>query len=438
MTTIPTPGVVADDSSRVESHYLRPATLLLFAIILFGAALRISFFDPGLNRSPDEHTYTHQANVILTQGMTGLRSLCQDLKQNPNQQSPSPARVGFLALLVSFMKLTGDTSILSGAQLSLLCSLASLLLIALTAYRVFSPTVAIVATLFYSVFPFELTTSRRAWQDSFISLLALSIISVAIHIARSNSAHRAAGLAVFAFLGLLAITTKENFAIFFMFCAAGLTAHFILKHNHRDAIITSACAVVAGLASMAILASLFDGLASYIAMERVYAHYSNLDSYDLEFNTGPAWMFPAAFFRTSPLVVLAALTGFTITIYRTARSRSLSGSGAAMGVALISFSMVLVQLLTGHYNFRFAAPIYGSICILVGIGIEATLPPLHKLLAPLGRRVAWAIIVFALSVSALRDLNVARDRFLIPGVQDLALRVVLGVPPAPLPVELPR
>jgi hypothetical protein len=440
MSKVSSSAFTAVDPTYAPSQSLPPAVALVLAIILFGVALRIYYFDSSLSRSPDERTYIHQANVILTQGMAGLAPLGQQLKQNPAllSQAPSPARVGYLTVLASFMELTGDTSALAGAQFSLLCSIAALSLLAFTTYRAFSPTISVVATLFYSVLPFDLTTSRRAWQDSFISLLALVIISVAIFIARSSSARRVAGFTAFTLLGVLAITTKENFAVFFMLCAAGLTVHFILKHDRRNAIATSACAAAAGIASLAILVSLFGGLANYFAMERAFAHYSNLGPYDLEFNTGPAWMFPAAFFRTSPVLVLAAIAGFTISIHGTIRSRKLSGSGAALGVALISLSMVLIQILTARYNFRYTAPVYGSICILVGIGIEASLSPLNKLMAPLGRWLAWAVIGFALSVCALHDLNVARDRFLLPGVQDLALRVVLGVPPAPLPVELPR
>ena len=59
------------------------------------------------------------------------------------------------------MRLTGDTSVLSGAHLSLVLDLASLFLLALAAYRFLSPTVAVVATLFYAVLPFDLTVFRR-------------------------------------------------------------------------------------------------------------------------------------------------------------------------------------------------------------------------------------------------------------------------------------
>jgi tetratricopeptide (TPR) repeat protein len=90
------------------------------------------------------------------------------------------------------MRLTGDTSILAGAHLSLACGLASLLLLTFLAYRLLSPTVAIVATLFYTVLPFDLTIFRRTWQESFIVLLSLALIALAACIARAPAGRRMA------------------------------------------------------------------------------------------------------------------------------------------------------------------------------------------------------------------------------------------------------
>jgi hypothetical protein len=91
-----------------------------------------------------------------------------------------------------------------------------------------------------------------------------------------------------------------------------------------------------------------------------------------------------------------------------------------------------LQIGTHRYNFRYAAPVYGPICFLAGLGIQAILPTLHKLLAPLGRSLAWAILGFAIAIAALRDLDAAEHYFLVPELQDLALRPVLRLPPAPL------
>ena len=81
--------------------------------------------------------------------------------------------------------------------------------------------------------------------------------------------------------------------------------------------------------------------------------------------------------------------------------------------------MLLIQLVTQRYGFRYTAPVFGPICLLAGMGVDAVLPALQRLLAPLGRATAWAILGFAISVAAFRDFTVARDRFLLPELQDL-------------------
>lgn len=430
---------IAQQPARASGH-LRPASLLLFAIVIFGVALRLYFFSPDLIRSPDEGTYTHQANTLLAQGNAGFRTLAQELASDPVRMSetPSPTRVGYLAILISWMQITRDKSPLAGAQLSLLCSLTALALVAFTSYRAFSPIVAIIATLFFSVLPFELTTSRRAWQESFIALLAWALISIAIYIARSTSHRRAAGFAAFALLGLIAITTKENMALFFFLCAAGLATHFILQHDRSAVINTVACTLAAGVVSLAILASLFGGLSQYTQFERAYLHNENLSAYSLQIDSATPSMFFTGLLLTIPVVLLAALIGLATSVFRTFRARTPFRGNAALGIALISLSTILLQIFTQRYNFRYTAPAYCSLCLLAGIGIEAILVPLARFLAPLGRPLAWGILSFSLAVGALRDLNFARDKFLLPAMQDLAVRPILRIPPAELPSNLPH
>jgi hypothetical protein len=409
-------------------------------IVFMGTSIRLYFFNPGIARTPDERTYTLQANVILSQGYAGLTALGQNLVRDPVHlaPAPSPARVGYLTLLAASMQLTGDKTPLAGAQLSLLCSLGALVLVAFIAGRALTPSASIVATLLYAVFPFELTTYRRAWQDSFIALIALVVVSVALFIARTHSLRRAAGFVSFFFVGVLSITTKENLGIYFMLCAAGLALHFILNRDRRSAILTASCATAAGVVSLAVFASIFGGIAGYIALERAFTHYALLGVYDMQFNTGPAWMFPAGFIRACPVQVITALLGFTAILYPALRSRSLSSAGFGVGISLLTLCTIAIQLATTSYNFRYSAPAYGLICLLAGIGVEAILPKLRDLLSPLGSAATWAILGFALSVAALRDFNYARDNFLLPGKQDLALRTVLGVAPLAIPPGYPR
>ncbi len=440
MTPEPAAVCLHDASSRPVLTVRRLSILLLAVEILLGIAIRIHFFDPAIARSPDERTYTRQANIVLAQGTAGFHFLGQELARNPPLVSryPSPLRVGYITLLVAFMRITGDNSILAGAQLSIAFSIASLFLIALTGYRFLSPTVAVVATLFCAVFPFDLTIYRRTWQESLISLLTISFLALATLVAQTGSARRLVYLIVFALLGVLALTTKENSGIAFMLCAAGLTVHFLRRRDRPAAILTAASAAVAALAYALILAGLFGGFVNALTLVREYAHFSGMNPYSVQWDSGPIWMFPAGLLRTSPFLFLGALAGFSVAVYRGVRAPTPGDSGLPLGIALITASMIAIQLVTHRYGYRYTAPVFGPICFLAGMGVDAVLPTLQRLLAPLGRATAWAILGFAISVAAFRDFNVARDRFVLPELQDLALRPVLGVPPAPIPPDYPR
>ena len=398
---------------------------VLLAIFTLGAALRLHYFDPGISRTPDERTYTRQANLVLAQGAEGFRFIGRELDADISAVSvyPSPLRVGYITLLAAFMRLTGDTSAVAGARLSVLCSLASLVLIAGVAYRFLSFQCALVATLFFAVFPLDLVIARRAWQESFISLMTMATVALSVGIARSI--RRSVCLAAFAVVGFLALTTKENSGLCFLLCAAGLVLHLLRAGDRRAAILTAGAAAASIAAYCATLSLLFGGFLHAFALIGAYVRISAASSYDLQNNSGPLWIFPAGLLLASPFLFLAALAGFVAVGRRAAAARG----GLPLGIALITAFMLLVQVGTNRYSLRYTAPILGPICLLAGIGADAAMSRMQRLLAPLGRGAAWTVLGCFILVAAYRDLNYARDNLLLPEVQDLAVRPMLGMPP---------
>jgi hypothetical protein len=370
---VPLSVVSRSRSVRGFQHF---PLLLLLAVVVFGIALRVHFFNPWIARTPDERTYTQQANVLLAQGAAGFRFLDREFAENPAVFSfqPSPTHAGYLVLLADFMRLTGDTSVLAGAHLSLVLDLASLFLLALAAHRFLSSTVAIVATLFYAVLPFDLTVFRRTWQESLIALLSVAFLALATGIARTHSGRRIACLAAFTVLGVLALSTKPNCGMAFLLCATGLTLHLLLQRQRGAAAVVACCTAVAVLVDVTVLAALFGSLSRYLTLERAFLHFSAINPYDMQFAAGPAWMYPAALFCVCPVVVLGALAGFAVTLRRAPRTRALADAGLPVGIALLCLLMMLLPLVAGRYNFRYAAPAYGPLCLLAGIGIAAILP----------------------------------------------------------------
>lgn len=389
-------------------------------------------------RSPDEQTYTRQANIIVENGFAGFTQLSDELAADPVHvgQYPSPLRAGYLGLLVGYMNLTDERSVLAGAQLSLLCGLLSLPLLALLARRALSPLCATLATLFYAVLPFELTTSRRAWQDSVISFLAIVILALAFEIVRNPAWLRIPKFAAFVLFGILAATIKENLLILFVLCGAGVIAVLLAQRQRGLALVAAICTAAATLLGFVVLASIFGGPARFVALERLAIQFSAAGVYDLQFSTGPAWMFPAGLLRASPAVSVGALVGAIVAVSRAWRGRSIAAAGVPFALALISCAMLLVQIASKRYDFRYTAPADGAICLLAAFGASRSLQWLDEMLIPLGRIAAWAILAFAIAVAALRDINFARDVLLNTGMQDLALRPVLGIPPVQVSQDL--
>jgi len=438
-------------STDEESRTWLPAKLpmaLLIVVLLLGVGLRICIFEAELARSPDERVYTRQADVVLAQGVEGFHQLGDELARDPAAVAiyPSPMRIGYLLPLVGFMRLTEDSSVLAGATFSLLCSMATLLLVAFAADRFLSRTVAIIATLFLAVLPFDLVVSRRAWEESYISLLIVSVLTLAAWLARRTTARglpEIAAYVAFALLGVACLTTKESAGAALLLCAGGLALHLFVRGERRAALLTAVSTSVAVLAYALALGSLFGGMGHALILTREDIHYSGINPYNMQYDSGPAWMFAAALLRTSPFVCVFGLAGFCVTLYRAwpphalagaSRLRTaVAGAGLPMGIALLTFAALLLQVLTQRYSFRYTGPAYGAACLLAAVGATAAAGPLRKLCG----RWTWAVLGCVIALAAFRDVSFARERFLLPQMQDLALRPVLGIAPLPLPQATP-
>jgi superkiller protein 3 len=412
----------------------RVAIAALLLMVIGGTALRLYYFEPGIARTPDERTYTRDAQIVAALGVKGFQLLGQELAQNAPVVSllPSPLRVGYITMLSWFMHLTHDFSLVAGARLSLLFSMLSLVLIAVYAYRFLSITAAIIATLFAAVFPFDLTIFRRTWEESFIALLTIACLLAAGYLVEAQRWSRYAWLAGIALLGFLCFTTKETSAIVFLLIAAGLLIHFLAAGDRMGALFTGCSAAGALAAYLCVLAWLFGGFSRSLGLVFAYAHYSGINSYSVQWDSGPLWMFPAGLLRTSPFLFVLALAGIGASVYGAVRGRSLKDVGARIGLALLVIVFLAIQLGAQRYSFRYTAPIFGPICLLAGIGTEKILPRLRELLSPVGRRTAWSILGFIIAIAAVHDLNFAYQRVFVPEIQDLAMRAILGVPPVPV------
>jgi hypothetical protein len=423
-------------SLKQAAHRSPLAKWLLAVTVLLGVGIRIAVFVPGLQRTPDERTYTHQANIVLALGREGYRYLGDELAANPDflGGTPSPLRAGYITMLAAFMRLTHDTTELAGARLAQLCSIATLVLLAVVACRLLSPVAAVMATVLYAVSPFELTCSRRCWQECFVALLALSVLTVSVLILRTSGRGRVLFFALFSLLGLLAFGTKETSAIGFLLCDAGVAAMLYLRREQRAAwqCVAVACAVT--LSSVFVLALLYGGPARVWQMEQIFLRYNSSHAYTQQWDTGPVWMFPAALFLTSPFVFLGSCMAFGVLLQQALRRTLVAG--VPLGITLYTLAILGTLVATRHYNLRYTAPAFASSCLMAGFGTGEAFRWLQEVLNPLGTTAARMVLVFALAVAAMRDLQYANEHFLRTRMRDLSLREVLGVAPLPAPPDI--
>jgi hypothetical protein len=296
----------------------------------------------------------------------------------------------------------------------------------------------VIAVLFYAVLPFELMTGRRAWQEAVISLLATTLLVLAIELPGLRGLPRLCAYLAFIVGGVLSLTTKENIGIAFLLCATGLLGAAILRKDRATVVGAAVSLGAAIMVTAAILASLFGGLGKYVTLQRIAENVSAMNVYDQTYSVGPAWMLPEAIVRVCPLVAVGALAGTTIAIYRAVKARSLSEAGLPFALAGCCIALLLLQIVSQRMNLRYTAPIYSSLCMLAGVGCGWFTIQLHRVMRPLGAPFAWTILSVVLAVAALRDVNFARDYLLNTGMQDLALRPVLGEPPAQPSSSNPR
>ena len=416
----------------------RAGRICLLAILIFGIGVRFALLPGTLTRTPDERVYAHQASVVQAQGPTGFTTLAADLQRDPAATAlyPSPLRAGWIALLAGASSWIGEDPMTAGSVLSFLSSAISLLLLAWVGLRFFNAVTACAATLLLAVFPFDLVIYQRAWQESFCSLLGLGTVAVVLYVAGSPGTKRWWWPGALWMAGLLAFTVKENCAVLFVMCGAGLALSFWMRGQRRDAVQVAAAMVCAAVASLIVLSVLFGGPAHYVALYRTFARFRPMNAYIAQYESGPAWMNLAGLWHASWVLCAAVAAGLVYRCILAWREREASSVVLAVAYAGVVF-FVLALPATLALNFRFDAPAFAVLCLLAGTAFNDFVRLLQSWTGTQGRRLALGLCGLVWTLGAARDLHVAHEDFLQRQIPDLAVRMVLGLGPAP-PADAPR
>ena len=84
----------------------RWAALAVLLAVLAGAIVRVGLLADVKQRTPDEVTYTAQANALRLAGAEGIRTLAAQYVADPQRAFPSPTRVGYTAPTALLMTIT--------------------------------------------------------------------------------------------------------------------------------------------------------------------------------------------------------------------------------------------------------------------------------------------------------------------------------------------
>jgi len=414
----------------ISRRRLRGETILLVLLLVLGVALRVAGFDPALPPSPDEWNLANEARMVVALGGAGVPAIAEDIRMHPGLwYEPSPLRVGYLFPLAGMMQLIHDENRLPGLVLSMICSVGSLLLVALLGWRFLSREAALVALLFAAVSPLELTLARRAWQDSFTELLALALLMLCAEVvtrAVASTRRQTILLVAIALLGAFSLTVKETSVAVFGFCLAWVLVVLVRRHDWRGIAVLLGASVVFSLAAAGLLGHLMGGVGAAVDFERTWLRLSPLGVYSLEFETGPARTYLLALFWVSPVVLLTALIGAAV--LAVGRSRGLRAPVVAKILVVFTVVFFTLPVLAQHrLNLRYASVAYCTLTLVAGVGVSWLLGLLRGVLAPLGRVAMSCVLLFALGVAAYRDAAYFRSHFSWPKMWDLSVRMVLDV-----------
>jgi len=395
-----------------------------FVVLCTGIGLRLANLNNVASRTPDEHIYTWEAGVVLHQGSAGIRILADQFRRDPSLFNyPPPTRAGYLWLLAKTMAVSGITDERAGAYLSCAASVASLLLVALIAWCFFSPPITLFALFVFAVSPFELALARRAWQESWVEFLGLSLIWLASAITRGS--RRPLWFLLFGFLGGVCITTKEIAAVVFGVSAFWVLCVLLKERHWKHVFFLAVCALLGVGVSVFWLASSLGGFRTLVEFTLTTPKFAAVSPYSLEYEGGPSYKLLQAFWVISPAVSLFSVVGLACAFRkRTTELVRDGGRQVAVWISVFSLAFLALPMVSPHrLNLRFVCVLLGPLCLLGGLGFAYVFSSTQKWI---DRRAVTGLAAAVLVVIAIVDYRTFQEVFVRKNLQDLSVKMILG------------
>jgi len=421
----------ASRSSAVPRSADRPRWALgalAIAVVAFGIWLR-STLPPVRLFTPDEQTYATLAASFTAAGFGRYPQVVHDYcTVSDLQQLPPPTRVGYFALAVGAMKVTGQSTPVALAMLSTMSSVLILALATFAAFRWFGPGAAVVTALLLAASPIDLAIARRAWQDDVLALFGVGML-LALLARGAGASWRA--LVLFFALGTYALLVKET-AVGLL----GLGAALLALWAWREGGVRSLGGVIAGFAAavaaaVLVLCTISGGFAPMREAFAVALRGQASNPYVIKYQSGGPMYYVTGLAILQPVGTALAAFG---AIAALARPGWMLGAvaPAAGATAVESRRRVLFALVVWTAGFviasalyplksiRFLSPAFAPAAMLGGIAVMAALREARARLSASGYRVVVGAAVVLLVVMAVFDLRRFLELFVRREIPDLA------------------
>ena len=282
-------------------------TWILWLLIITVAVRLPTMF--GFKRSGwDEHAYAFFAHTLDERGIPGIRRLLQDYATDENlRQSPLPLRVGFIVPAMLTCKILGGFNVNNLAWLSFVSGVALVVVGTRFAEQLAGRKIALICAVLLITSPLAVGLSRRAMQDSFTALVAVTCLYFVDKCWRRRGVfdHVALGVAL-----SIALLTKESLILLYpMIAFAGAYYWRGMKIPASPWLLAPLCA--APLICLLIEAWFCGGTSNLIAAYKTYAALQGTLGYTIHYEKGPWFRYLLDFLAIAPLVFIGGVIGLS-------------------------------------------------------------------------------------------------------------------------------
>jgi len=280
-------------------------------VIVAAIVIRLLFKGDVVYNGFDENIYYSYVETVHQQGFDGMRKIFQ---QYPSHEvlskAPSPLRVGYVYSAYLFCKITGQISLSRLAWFSFVCGLGVIIGGWALFRQLFTPSVAFVSSLLLVTSPIGMALSRRALQDTFMTLIIIVCVLLHYLYCQKRTIGYWISLTITLTLGFL---TKESMVFLYPFFMIA-SLYYWKKNSSLNLLWMAFPFVIAPCVALGVMIAIAGNLAGVIEFYQHLFSMQNEIPYAVNFQKGPWFKYIVDFLLVSPLIFIFGIIGMTAPI----------------------------------------------------------------------------------------------------------------------------